>query len=227
MVRRRSKPGQGRLPFKQRGGRREGAGRKPNGEKAMMPRTRRGDVPAKCPVHVTVRLKDELPSLRRRREGRILLRAFKAGKERFGFRLIHFSIQSNHLHLIAEAQSREALSRGMKGLQVRIARALNKAWERKGSVFSDRYHDHVLRSPREVRHALVYVLHNAKKHVRVRLKKDLDEYTSARTFDGWKEKVAEAAGAIQEAVAEAATWLLKTGWRKRGRLSIRERPAPA
>jgi len=194
----------------------------------MMPHTPRCGVPSSCPVHVTVRLCADLPSLRQRREGKLLLQAFAAGKERFGFRLVHFTIQGNHLHLIVEAKSREALSRGMKGLSVRIARSLNKAWGRKGKVFCDRYHDHVLRTPREVRHALVYVLHNAKKHLRNRLKSYLDEFTSARTFDGWKETVRQAAGLIQEAVATAHTWLLKTGWRKgAGLVSIRERPAPA
>ncbi len=223
MKRRRSR--QQEFDFKQHGGKRVGAGRKPAGDRARMPHDTRRPVPSRCPTHVTVRLRGGLPFLRRVRERVVLLRALQRGKERFGFRLVHFSIQGNHLHLIVEVKGREALSRGMKGLQVRMARALNKLWGRKGGVFDDRYHAHVLKTPREVRHALVYVLHNAKKHVRMGLRKHLDEFSSSRVFDGWKETVDGALEAIQQAVARAHTWLLTTGWRRTGLLSIKEHPA--
>ena len=206
------------------GGVRTGAGRKPKGDKPMMPHRKCAPLVARHPLHVTVRLVEELPSLRRRREGRVIAKALAAGKERFGFRLVHFSIQSNHLHLIVEAENRESLARGMKGLQVRLARALNKLWGRKGRVFADRYHGHVLKTPLEVLHALVYVLHNAKKH-RVRLAKPIDEYSSIRTLDGLVEDVEPATPIILAAVAKARTWLLRLGWRLRhGLLSIHDRP---
>ena len=54
--------------------------------------------------------------------------------------------------------------RGIRGLAIRIARAVNRAWLRRGRVWGDRYHAHSLRSPREVRNALVYVLQNFRKH---------------------------------------------------------------
>jgi len=47
---------------------------------------------------------------------------------------------------------------------IRVAKGLNKLWARRGKVFADHYHDRILRTPREVRNALCYVLHNAKKH---------------------------------------------------------------
>ena len=92
------------------GGKRKGAGRRPKGERAGVSHATRARLAARFPVHVTVRLKKGLPSLRRKSAHRVLGRAFAAGGERFGFRLIHYSIQSNHIHLLAEAEDRRALS---------------------------------------------------------------------------------------------------------------------
>jgi len=136
------------------------------------------------PVHVTLRLEKGLPSLRRKEAYRVLKRAFGAGAMRFGFRLVHFSVQSNqHLHILAEAGDGRALSRGMLGLSVRIARALNRLWKRSGSVFADRFHSRLLKTPREVRNALVYVLQNARKHWPAFTRRP-DLYSSGPWFDG-------------------------------------------
>ena len=115
-------------------------------------------------MQVTVRVGAGLPSLRHRRLRSTVFRAFEAGAERFGFRLVHFSVQSNHLHLVVEANDRRALTRGMQGLAIRVAKAINRRLARRGRVFADRYHARALRSPREVRHALRYVLLNAQRH---------------------------------------------------------------
>lgn len=93
-------------------------------------------------------------------------RALADGKRRFGFALVHFSVQRDHLHLIAEAHDRRALSRGLQGLSIRVARAVNRQVERKGRLFADRYHARALTTPRAVRFALRYVLLNARKHTR-------------------------------------------------------------
>jgi len=77
---------------------------------------------------------------------------------------VHFSVQGNHAHFIVEAPDAETLDRAMKGLEVRMVRALNKVMGRKGAVFSDRYHAHLLASPREAANAVRYVLENWKVH---------------------------------------------------------------
>src|SRR5262249_53817234 len=165
-----------------RGGKRPGAGRKPKGARAGVPHRKRPALAPRFPVLVTARLFERMPSLRKDATLATLRRAFAAASERNGLRLIHFSIQSNHLHLIAEAHGAEALSRGMQGLLVRVARALNRLWGRKGSVFADRYHSRILRTPREVRHALAYVLNNARKHGCFFA--GIDPFSSGRWFDG-------------------------------------------
>jgi putative transposase len=76
----------------------------------------------------------------------------------------HYAILNDHLHFLAEGEDRQALSRGIQGLLVRIAKALNKRWKRKGSVFADRLHERVLKTPREVHNCIRYLLANGKKH---------------------------------------------------------------
>jgi REP element-mobilizing transposase RayT len=104
--------------------------------------------------------------LRKPSSFRVLARAFWGGANRFGFRLVHYSVQGNHLHLLVEAQDERALSRGMNGLGVRIARGLNRLMRRRGKVLEERYHGHILRTPTEVRRARHYLLGNARKHIR-------------------------------------------------------------
>jgi REP element-mobilizing transposase RayT len=153
------KPKQQSLPFRQWGGARRGAGRKRKSLRRNVPHRTRASL-HNAALHVTVRLRMEVWNLRSHRCFRVLTRAFARGCERFGFRLVHFSVQGNHAHLIVEAPDEVALGRAMKGLEVRMARALNKVMRRSGPVFADRYHAQPLRSPRQVRHAIRYVLEN-------------------------------------------------------------------
>ena len=188
-----------------------------------MPHRARVSLASRHPVFVTVQLQRGLPNLRQRPEYRVLRAAFAAGAERFGFRLVHYSVMGNHMHLLVEAKDRRALTRGMQGLMIRVARALNKLWGRRGRVFADRYHDKVLKSPRHVRNVLAYVLHNARKH-RVRLK-SLDTYSSAAWFDGWRENVnVRGLENVTRPVADARTWLLSIGWRRHRLISAFETP---
>jgi REP element-mobilizing transposase RayT len=207
------------LPFPRRGGARRGAGRKPTSDRPRVSHKARLHLAARHPVLVTIRVRQGLPGLRKRCEFARIQRCFALASERFGVRFAEYSVQSNHIHLIAEASNERALARAMKGLLVRLARSLNTLWLRRGSVFDDHYHARALKSPREVRNALVYVLQNAHKHgVHCR---GPDPFSSGLTFDGWKE---EEQGAPR---ARARTWLLAVGWRKHGRIAIPERPAPS
>jgi REP element-mobilizing transposase RayT len=162
--------------------------------------------------------------LRNRRVYASLRAAFAAACERFGFRLVHYSVQRDHLHFIAEAKERNALSRGVQGLLIRIAKALNRLWGRKGSVFADRYHSRQLRTPREVRSALAYVLNNARKHG-LRLAQAVDLFSSGCWFDGWREKLRTRGMPAACPVAPARTWLLERGWRRTGLIGRGEVPA--
>jgi len=151
------------IRFRSWGGKRKGSGRKPKGARAGVAHVPRRQ-PQKTPAHVTMRVRGGLPSLRGSRSFRAIAGAFRGGKERFGLRVIHFTVQGNHLHLLVEADDAVSLARGMKGLSVRMARALNRAHGMRGQVFPDRFHSRALKSPREVAYAMRYVLGNHQKH---------------------------------------------------------------
>jgi REP element-mobilizing transposase RayT len=159
--------------------------------------------------------------LRRERELALIRSRFEIAAQRFDVRLIEYSVQSNHLHLIVETKDERSLARAMKGLWVRIARALNRLWQRSGAVLDD--HARALKTPREVRNALIYVLQNARKHgVHSR---GPDPFSSGPAFDGWKEPIAAGVDLQLKPLVRARTWLLSIGWRRRGRIGIDERPA--
>jgi REP element-mobilizing transposase RayT len=170
-------------------------------------------------VHVTTRVRAGLPSLRGQLEQVVLLGAFRSGCERFGFRLVHFAVLGSHMHYVVEAGGRRSLTAGLRGLHVRVARRLNRLWGRRGSVFPDRFHERILRSPREVRAGLSYVLHNAQKHGVRQRPGEPDRCSSGRWFDGWRD-ARPATGPVACPVARERTWLLTTGWRRRGLLVL-------
>jgi putative transposase len=210
--------GQLALPMRERhgwGGRRAGAGRKPSG-RAGVPHRARPEHRRPNPVHATLRARREVGSLRAPRVVAQLREAL-ARASRGDFRVVHYSVQADHVHLLVEGDERQALSHGLWGLAVRLARGVNRATGRRGPVWADRYHARALRTPQEVRNALVYVLMNWKKHDRWAL--GIDPCSSGRWFDGWKGVLRVIYLGSSPPVAPAQTWLLRVGWRRHGRLT--------
>ena len=228
-----------------RGGARKGAGRpkRPISEGRSSERHMvRPKLAASQPVHVVLRATGDVGSLR-------CYEGFEAVKEarlsslrhEDKFRIIHFSIQRNHIHLIVEARDRKALWRGMQGFASSCARHLNAAItarrgkRRRGSVFTDRYYAHILKTPREVRNCLAYVLNNWRHHqIENAVWMDqtwtkVDPFSSALAFDGWKERPVGARFTIPPGYEGSwiwlpRTWLMTTGWRRYGLISFREVP---
>jgi putative transposase len=184
---------------------------------------RRPSVSPKTPLHVTLRLVEGFPGLRRPKALRWIRRCLQLA-HKSGFAVTQFSIQSNHLHLIVEAQDRVALSKGVQGLKIRLAKRLNQLFgRRRGTVFPERYHAQPLRSPRQVRSALLYVLNNRRRHLAQSgrgLQRDyVDPYSSAAHFEGWQVQPWTSAALVGDPVtAEARTWLLRVGWARHGPL---------
>jgi hypothetical protein len=208
------------------GGRRPGAGRK-RGPRSPVPHRRRDGVAARFPAHVTVRLLPGLPSLRTVALVRALERSFAAARDRGDFRLVHYSLQTTHAHLVVEAADADALGRGMMALGARLARAVNRVFGRRGRVLAERFHLHVLRTPREVRAALAYVLLNARRHARRLVGAPcIDPASSGRWFDGWlsKSDVRDIETRVVP-VSRPRAWLLTIGWRRHGLIDPDEVPA--
>jgi REP element-mobilizing transposase RayT len=221
MVRRRVKQLELQLPCTW-GGKRSGAGRKPKAARpgqSHRPRTRHD---ARQPVHVTLRARRGLPSLRSEAISSVLRDAL-ARSNRADFRILHFSIQSDHLHVIVEADSANVRRRGIWGLAVRLAKAVNRRAGRTGSVWSDRYHARALTTPREVRRAMAYVLLNFCKHLRAPAA--IDPRSSGPWFEGWAER--PRTPKHPRPVASAKTWLATVGWRRAGGpIGFDEAPRP-
>ena len=189
----------------------------PEPEQSRAPQLMRPVLSGREPVLVTLKVGKHVSNLRTRRAFEHLVPAFFAAREGRGIRLAQFSVQHDHLHLIVEADDRTALSRGVQGLSVRIARALNRMMGRTGKVFADRFHDRVLSTPRQIRAALAYVLCNARKHGRAPRERGwLDPFSSAHAFDGWLGISLSPLAATPPVVAPARTWLLAIGWRRGG-----------
>jgi REP element-mobilizing transposase RayT len=179
-----------------RGGKRRGAGRKPKGARAGAPHTQRPEIKPSHALHIVLRVDPGVGSLRRRVMYRAMRQATVTAALRERIRIVHISLQRTHVHLLVEAESKRALSRGLQGFQISAARHINTALgdgrrRRRGRVFSDRYHLEVITSPTGARHALAYVLNNWRKHGEDRQGAArawlVDPFSSGISFPDWAE----------------------------------------
>lgn len=172
------------------------------------------------PVHVTLRARGGLPSFRHAGMFALVREAIRKASAS-AFRVVAFSIQDDHAHFIIEADDKKSLSSGLRGLAIRLARAVNGALGIAGQVWDDRYHARDLKTPLVVRTAIVYVLMNAKKH-HAAIDSGVDAFSSAPWFDGFV-SVLEAPE-DRCPVSASRTWLGGTGWRRRGLVRFDEQP---
>ena len=155
-------------------------------------------------MHVTTRFARALPSMREQVLARAIMAQIRRANSRF-WRIVQFSIQATHVHLVVEIENETELARAMKGLGVRVAKSVNRVLRRKGNVVSGRYHVHPLRTPREVRHAVAYVICNAHKHRAI--SSGWDPWSSAAWFDGWSSPSGR--GPIDTANGCPFRWLMR------------------
>jgi REP element-mobilizing transposase RayT len=241
-------------------------GRPPKGARAGAPHKKRPELKRRFPVHVVLRVVDAIGSLRKRHMYKALREATIAVAKRElnavqdgAFRIVHISIQKNHVHLLVEADHKLALSRGMQSFQISAAKQLNRAVSvkrlriklgdkraradyrramakrRRGTVFPDRFHQEIITTPKQARHALAYVLNNWRKHREDRHEVArawrVDPFSTAVHFDGWKDR--EGAGVYMPyrdtydplVVYLPKTWLLREGWRRHGLVRFDEVPS--
>jgi putative transposase len=165
--------------------------------------------------------------------------ALSGGNVQEGFRLVQYSVQNSHFHLIPEAKDTVALARGMQGLAIRLARAMNRTMHRHGRVFADRYRSRLLTDPLDARNTLRYVLNNARRHVRRAARNRTrwtDPCSSAPWFRGWTVPAGtpdflpdtrhRRLLALGSAVVAPRTTLLQYGWRRAGPIELLHVPGP-
>ena len=225
------------LPFKNTwGGRRPGAGRKRRLGRRQVPHRARPRHLGRHPVHVTLR--SAFRPLRNQHVFPTLCIALRQANRRAPeqFRIVHFSVQWDHLHLIVEASDARALSSGLRSIAIRVARSVNELVCRRGRFWADRWHGRDLESPREVRNALAYVLANFRKHAASSLPAGIDAFSSANRFDGWHgyddgAELPRAGPPFHRTLREwidvraPRTWLAARGWRRAGLVRVDEAPS--
>jgi REP-associated tyrosine transposase len=237
------KRGQVEMVFRTHGGKRPGAGRKPKGKRAGAPHEARPEHDRRHPVHVTIRVVGNVGGLRRRDIYMALRETTIVTAKREGFRIVHVSIQRDHIHLIVEADGKDSLSKGVRGFSISAARQINQAIterggdRRTGKVIGDRFHARPLTSPRAVRNALAYILGNWRHHGEDRAEHArswrVDPFSSGPLFFGWKElEDSPVLWPLRPTyqpliVFRPRTWLLAKGWCQFHPLvSVHEVPGP-
>jgi len=240
MVRARKRHVQVELEFKTWGGKRKGAGRPPKSFRSSERHTTRERFDRLTPVHVTLRLVSAFGTLRQRDTYFALRKATRAVLGRSDFRIVHISPENDHIHMLVEADNDTALAKGVQAFEISASQRLNRAiskrrgTKRRGTVFADRYHSRLIKSPTQAHHALNYVLNNWRRHDQdedwgeTRFW-DVDYMSSAVSFPGWKELstkpfMYDVSPDERLCVARPHSWLLHTGWQKVGAISMYETP---
>jgi REP element-mobilizing transposase RayT len=224
-----------------RGGKRPGAGRPAKGPRSSERHEARKAFKRGEPIHVIMRAAPDIGSLRKRSIMRAVHEAtLVATRHEARFRIVHLSLQRTHIHLIVEAENRVALAEGMQAFGISAARNLNRVIgelrgeKRSGRVIADRYHARILKTPRQVRNTISYVLNNWRhhgedKHARAK-NWVIDPFASGLWFTGWKERDDKGytyrapPGYIGFVVWQPTLWLLREGWKRWGLISGYEVP---
>jgi putative transposase len=226
---------------KRKAGKGKRLGRPPKNGRAGSPHKTRPTLDARNPLHLVLRAIALVGSLRRRDIYKAVRWATIIAAKHEGFRIVHLSLQRTHVHLLVEADNKTALARGMQAFQISAAKLINAAISKKkdvrrrGSVFPDRYHQEIIKTPKQARHALAYVLNNWRKHREDggELSKAwlVDPFSTGVLFNGWKEL--EGHDVMWKwrdtydpmIVWLPRTWLLSEGWRRHGLIGAREVPS--
>ncbi len=215
--------------FGNRGGKRKGAGRKkihPN----LLPHTKRPPISIHHPLHIVIKLKEGVATLRKKDCYKLFRDSVKEAAA-YGINVVHFSVQSNHVHLLAESRSRSLLASGMKSLTIRLAKGINSIHGTIGKIFIDRFYLHVLKTPTEVKEALTYIFKNTAKAIKTKnlfdpfssilifkdktvlLKNEIidDSILPAEKLEWFREELTRILG-------PPISFLLATGWKRSKRL---------
>jgi len=226
------------------GGKRRGAGRKPQGFRSGSPHDKRPKVNGEQALHIVLRVVPAVGSMRRRAMYKAVRDASVVVAIRERIRILHISIQRTHIHLLVEAANKVALARGMQGFQISVARNINTALgpdkyrRRRGPVFAGRYHLVVITSPRQARNALSYLLNNWRKHQEDRRGEArtwmVDPFSSGFSFPDWREledkdlmwEIPENRKAYEPLIVyRPRSWLMETGWKLGGSISVWDVPS--
>jgi REP element-mobilizing transposase RayT len=128
-------------------------------------------------LHLTIKIKRIKADLKNKSILIVLKRAIYNARKK-GLRVIHFSLEFDHVHLLIEAPDNFILGKGMQSLGVTLVRGINKLGQTSGEVYKHRYHFRKINSTRELKVVMNYIFHNGVKHRTA--KKLVNQYHSIR-----------------------------------------------
>lgn len=125
--------------------------------------TKRPDLTRPSSLHLTVKIEKSKANLKNKNVLAILKKAiFNARRQ--GLKVIHYSLEYDHIHLIIEADNNRTLGKGMQAFGVTLAKAINRMRKVKGQVYKHRYHFRQITSSRQLKNVMTYIFNNGVKH---------------------------------------------------------------
>jgi REP element-mobilizing transposase RayT len=140
----------------------KGAGRKAIHDKGIR-HTKREMIKKDTVLHLTLKIEKNKANLKNKSILKALQHSIKKARS-LGLKVIHYTLEYDHVHLLIEASDKISLGKGMQSLGISFSKGINKIKKQTGKVFKTRYHFRKLNSPREIKNALNYILGNGIKH---------------------------------------------------------------
>jgi REP element-mobilizing transposase RayT len=134
--------------------------------------TRRFRLKKPSSLHLTIKVKENKADIQNKRILKTLHYAIRRARLK-GLKIVHYTLEYNHVHLLVESVDNKILHKGMQAFGITIAKAINKIKRTKGAVYKNRYHLRVIDSPRQLKNVLHYIFSNGVKHKRTKSQIDL------------------------------------------------------
>ncbi len=114
-------------------------------------------------LHLTVKIKKNKAEIKNKSVLAILKRSILNAR-RQGLRVIHYSLEYDHVHLLIEADNNHILGKGMQAFGVTFSKAINRLKKLTGEVYKHRYHFRRISSSKELKNVMNYIFTNGVKH---------------------------------------------------------------
>lgn len=134
-------------------------------------------------LHLTIKVRENKADIKNKQVLKILHYAIRRSRIK-GLRIIHYTLEYNHIHLLVEAADKQTVHQGMQSFGITFAKKINAIKRLKGTVYKHRYHLRKINSPRELKNVLYYIFNNGIHHKRTSTV--LDPYNTLPAFKSLK-----------------------------------------
>ena len=124
---------------------------------------KRAEIKKPSSLHLTIKIAKNKAGVKNKQILKVLKRAILKGRSA-GIRIIHFTLEYDHIHLLVEADCKIKLGRGMMRFGVTLAKGINHYRRDQGQVYKHRYHQRFITSRRDLKNVMNYIFHNGLKH---------------------------------------------------------------